>query len=200
MSREPDFRALVGEDMPPEEEQRLRRVHELLVEAGPMPELPPSLEEPSTEKRREHAGVFQLLPRRRVGAALALAAAIALFAFFGGYLAGYRHGGFTAQYTVPMNGTAGTAATAKIEIGKRDSHGNWPLQVKVDGLPKLKRGYYEMWLTRGKHRWTCGTFAVGGDTTKVRMTIPYDLRRGDGWIVTSQQPGQPSPGRTVLTT
>jgi hypothetical protein len=57
-----------------------------------------------------------------------------------------------------------------------------------------------MWLTRGKHRWTCGTFAVGGDTTKVRMTIPYDLRRGDGWIVTSQQPGQPSPGRTVLTT
>lgn len=200
MSRPPDFRTLVGEDLTPEEEQRLRRAHDLLVEAGPMAELPQSLEQPSLDKRSEHAGVFQLLPRRRVGAALALAAAIALFAFFGGYIAGYRHGGFTAQYTVPMNGTAGTAATAKIDIGKRDSHGNWPLEVEVSGLPKLKSGYYEMWLTRGKHHWTCGTFATSGEKTKVRMTIPYDLHRGDGWIVTEERPGEPHPGRTVLTT
>jgi hypothetical protein len=204
MSRAPDFHDLVGEGLSPEEEQRLRRAHELLVEAGPLPELPQSLEQPSPEKRperTEHAGVFQLLPRRRVGAALALAAAIALFAFFGGYIAGYRHNGFTSQFSVPMHGTAGVAATARIDIGKRDSHGNWPLQFEVNGLPRLKGGgYYTMWLTHGKHRWTCGTFASGGEKTKVRMTIPYDLRPGDGWIVTQELRGAPHPGRTVLTT
>jgi hypothetical protein len=32
------------------------------------------------------------------------------------------------------------------------------------------------------------------------MTIPYDLHRGDGWIVTRERPGMPRPGTTVLTT
>jgi Anti-sigma-K factor rskA len=204
VKREPDFRDLVGEDLPPEEEQRLRRTHELLLAAGPLPELPPELQEPSTERRRrsEGAGMFQLLPRRRVGAALALAAAIALVAFFGGYFAGYRHEGFTAQYAIPMHGTSGSTASAKIELGKRDSNGNWPLRVEVQGLPRLKNdAYYEMWLTRGNRRWTCGTFAGGGeDSVKVPMTIPYDLRRGDGWIVTVERLDVPERGRIVLTT
>ena len=38
----PDFDELVGE-LEPEEEARLRHVHELLVAAGPPPELPPAL-------------------------------------------------------------------------------------------------------------------------------------------------------------
>ena len=41
MSREPDFDALVGADVPGEERDRLRRAHELLVAAGPPPELAP---------------------------------------------------------------------------------------------------------------------------------------------------------------
>jgi hypothetical protein len=201
MRREPDFNELVGQGLPPEEERRLRRVHDLLLEAGPLPELPPSLEEPSLDDRRHRENPFQLLPRRRIGAALALAAALALIAFLGGYLVGYRHNGFTAQYSVPMHGINGLTASADIKIGKRDSLGNWPLELKASGLPKLNRGYYEMYLTRGKHRWTCGTFAGSGSkTSTVRLNIPYDLKRGDGWIVTAQLPGGPQRGRTVLTT
>ena len=204
MTREPDFNEFVGEDVPTEERERLRRAHDLLLAAGPMPELPPGLEEPSLGDRpaRLEENVYQLLPSRRTGAALALAAAIALIAFVGGYTVGFRHDGFATQYSVPLNAAPGLAASAKIQIGKRDSHGNWPLRVEAKGLPKLKNGgYYEMYLTTSKRRLTCGTFAGGGrSTVKVRLTVPYSFRGGDGWIVTKQLPGQATPGPIVLTT
>jgi hypothetical protein len=203
LTREPDFNELVGENVPAEERERLRRAHDLLLAAGPIPELPPGLEEPSVGNRPARLGenAYQLLPRRRTGAALALAAAIALIAFVGGYTAGFRHDGFATQYTVPMHGASGVAASAKIQIGKRDSYGNWPLRLEAKGLPKLKQGYYEMYLTHGKHNWTCGTFAGGGQSTvKVRLTVPYSFRNGDGWIVTKELPGHATPGPTVLTT
>ena len=208
MTQEPNFEELVGDDLTAEEEARLRRAHDLLLAAGPVPELPQGLEEPSIEPKAEPSpdrlgqDAFQLLPKRRVGAALALAAAIALFAFVGGYVAGFSRDGFSAQYSVPMHATGKLAASAKIEVAKRDSHGNYPLRLDVSGLPKLKQGgYYEMFLTRGKHVWTCGTFAAGGaEKVKVRLTIPYDLKNGDGWIVTKQLPGRPGLGPTVLTT
>lgn len=203
MTREPDFNELVGEDLPAAESDRLRRAHDLLLAAGPLPELPPGLAEPSLgeQRTRQDENVYQLLPRRRTGAALAIAAAIALIAFLGGYLSGYRHNGFTAQYSVPMHASAGLGGSAQIKIGERDSHGNLPLRVEVKGLPKLKAGYYEMYLTRGKHIWTCGTFTAGGQkTVKVMLSVPYDLQNGDGWVVTKQLPGRPTPGPTVLTT
>jgi hypothetical protein len=208
MTQEPNFEELVGNDLTAEEEARLRRAHDLLLAAGPVPELPQGLEEPSIEPKAEPSpdrlgqDAFQLLPKRRVGAALALAAVIALFAFVGGYVAGFSRDGFAAQYSVPMHATGKLAASAKIEIAKRDSRGNYPLRLNVSGLPKLKQGgYYEMFLTRGKKIWTCGTFAAGGaGKVKVRLTIPYDLKNGDGWIVTKQLPGRAGLGRTVLTT
>src|SRR5947207_1389298 len=43
MTKAPEFRELVGDEGTPEELERLRRVHELLVAAGPPPELPQSL-------------------------------------------------------------------------------------------------------------------------------------------------------------
>jgi hypothetical protein len=176
----------------------------MLLAAGAMPELPPSLEEPSIgaqQRPRREENVYQLLPRRRAGAALALAAAIALVAFVGGYVVGFRHDGFTAQYSVPMHGVAGVAASAKIQIASRDSNGNWPLRFEARGLPKLKTGYYEMFLTHGKQMFTCGTFAgAGAKTVKVRLNAPYQLQRGDGWIVVKELPGRPIPGPTVLTT
>jgi hypothetical protein len=204
MTREPDFNEVVGDDLTAEESARLRRAHDLLLAAGPVPELPPGLEEPTMGERAAplDENVYQLLPRRRAGAALALAAAIALVAFVGGYIAGFSHDGFKAQYSVPMHSASVTAASAKIEIGSRDSHGNWPLRLEVKGLPRLKGGgYYEMHLTRGKHSWTCGTFAGGGqETVKVRLTVPYNLKRGDGWTVTKELQSRPAPGPTVLTT
>jgi hypothetical protein len=204
LTREPDFNELVGEDVPAEERERLRSAHDLLLAAGPVPELPPGLEEPSFGDRpgRLNENAYQLLPRRRTGAALALAAAIALIAFVGGYVAGFRHDGFSAQYSVPLHAASGLAVSAKIQIGKRDSHGNWPLRVEARGLPKLKNGgYYEMYLTHGTRSLTCGTFAGGGPSTvKVRLTVPYSFHNGDGWIVTKQLPGHEKPGPTVLTT
>ena len=203
MIREPDFNELIGEDVPAEERERLRRAHDLLLAAGPLPELPPELEEPSLDRRSERLeeNVYQFLPRRRTGAALALAAAIALITFVGGYTAGFRHDGFSSQYTVAMHGVSGLAATAKIQIGTRDSHGNWPLRFEAKGLPTLKQGYYEMYLTHGKQTFTCGTLQGGGKSTvKVRLTAPYSFHKGDGWIVTKQLPGHTAPGPTVLTT
>ena len=202
-TREPDFRELVGEGLPADEEARLRRAHDLLIQAGPLPELPPELKEPSTERRERPSGVgvFQLLPRRRVGAALALAAAVALIAFLGGYVAGYRHNGFSSQYAVAMHAPAGGTATAEIKIAKRDSDGNWPMEVDVHGLPKIgSGGYYEMYLTRGKKWLTCGTFAAGGNPTTVRLNAPYEFKHGDGWVVVAKHLGAPSQGHIVLTT
>ena len=48
-----DFHDLVDtSDLTPEEEARLRRVHDLLIEAGPPPDLPPALEAPPTHPPR----------------------------------------------------------------------------------------------------------------------------------------------------
>ena len=44
MTRPPDFDELVGKEVPEHERERLKRTHELLVQAGPPPELSPALE------------------------------------------------------------------------------------------------------------------------------------------------------------
>ena len=194
----PDFRELVGDDLPEEERARLEQVHELLVAAGPPPELPPAIAELSSEPETVVA-----LPRRRAGALLALAAAIALVAVFGGYVAG-RNGSdkFSTFKSLPMHGTAiAQTASATIDLGDIDQSGNWPLRVELRNLPSLPRGaYYEMFLTKhGKPVATCGTFVTSGSSSTVRLNAPYSLKRYDGWVVTRHLPGsQANP--VVLTT
>ena len=197
MTGKPDFRDLVGEDLTPEERDRLEQVHELLIAAGPPPELPPALAEPSTELD-EPIG----LPCCRTGAVLALAAALALAAFLGGFIAGRTNGdNFNSVRAIPMHGVgAAQAASGTIDLGQLDSQGNWPLQVKVSHLPTPpKNGYYEMFLTRhGKIAATCGTFNVHGSTATVRLNAPYNLGRFDGWVVTLERPG--NNGHQVMLT
>jgi Anti-sigma-K factor rskA len=199
LSDKPEFRDLVGEDISPEESARLERVHELLVAAGPPPELPPSLVQPDLDPREESAVAF--LPRRRVGLMLGLAAAIALVAFVLGYVGGRAANKFPTAGKVAMHGTAlASNATATIQIGEVDSSGNWPLRLVVHGLKPLPQGqYYEMFLTRGgKRAATCGTFRISsGDS--VRLNAPYNLRRFDGWIVTLERPST-TTHPVVLTT
>jgi hypothetical protein len=189
MTDKPDLRELVGEDLSPEERARLERVHDLLVTAGPPPELPPQLVEPDLEPRDRSAVSF--LPRRRAGLMLGLAAAIALIAFLGGFIAGRAKDTFSTAFDVPMHGTARASnATATIHVGELDASGNWPLKLVVHGLKPLPKGqYYEMFLTRGgKRAATCGTFRIAsGDS--VRLNAPYSLRGFDGWIVTLERPG-----------
>jgi hypothetical protein len=202
MSDAPDFRELVGEDVPPEEAERLRRVHDLLVTAGPPPELPPHLQEP-VEPEKPRSSV-SYLPRRRAGLLLGIAAAIALTAFLGGYISGQRHAApFEAEFSLPMHGTAATSnASAVIHIGKLDSAGNWPLKIDLKNLPALPKGqYYEMFLSRGTNTRaaSCGTFRSAEGSDDVRLNAPYNLRRFNGWVVTRENPGS-GKHPVVLTT
>jgi hypothetical protein len=204
MTRE--FDDLVDTDeLDPLEEERLRRIHDLLVEAGPPPDLPPALEHPAAIPRDEDAEIvqFPLLPRRRAAVAVLIAAAISAIAFGGGYLLGHRgqDGDFSSTKVVPMRGAGN--ALASIRIGHRDSVGNWPMEMIVNGLPQQPnpRAYYSLYLTRnGKPVAPCGTFRVHGKTTRIRFTVPYKLTRFDGWVVTRQPAGVHTPGHVVLST
>jgi hypothetical protein len=177
-------------------------VHDLLVAAGPPPELSPALAEAP-----EVGGRVTFLPQRRRAALLLLAAALAAIAFGGGFLAGaFTHGGSTAStaIVVSMHGTrAAPNALASIRLQDVDAAGNWPMRLTVQGLPKLPDGgYYELYLTRHGHAAaSCGTFNVHGGRTVVRLNAPYRLNRFDGWVVTRHLPGRPDgASRPLLTT
>ena len=195
----PDFHDLVGDEGTPEELKRLRRVHDLLVAAGPPPELPPRLADAPGPGRSP--ALVAWLPRRRLEAALVAAAAVIAIAFAAGYLVGGRGPGFQAAHTVTMHGVGRVAAAASIEVGKKDAQGNWPLLVKVRGLrPLPPGGYYVLYLTKnGKPKASCGTFTVGGKLTTVRLSVPYQLWHYDGWVVEAYEPGK-GEGEPLLTT
>ena len=190
MTDTPNLRDLVGEDLPETERARLERVHELLVAAGPPPELPPKLVQPDLEPREQN---LEFLPRRRQGLMIAIAAAVGIAAFLGGFLAGRTKDSFgTPVFKVPMRGTAlAQNASATINVGKADEAGNWPLKLEVHGLKQLPKGqYYEMFLTKGhKPSASCGTFRVSTTGDTVRLNAPYNLRGFDGWVVTLERSG-----------
>jgi Anti-sigma-K factor rskA, C-terminal len=199
----PDFDDLVGTDLDPEDRERLRHAHDLLVAAGPLPELSPALER--TPGIEEEAEVVPFFNRRRHAALVVLAAAIALAVFGGGYLTGHeRSGGFAAERVIPMEATpaAPPGASASLTLGTKDDAGNWPMLVRVANLEKLPpRGYYALWLTKdGRPVAPCGTFVAAGRTTEIRLNAPYPLKRFDGWVLTLQKPKQHTPGRVLLTT
>jgi hypothetical protein len=182
VSDAPEFRDLIGEDLPPDERARLERVHEMLIAAGPPPELPPELEEApdgsGAARELEPIG----LPRRRVGAALALAAAIALIAFVGGYLAGHvrTNDNFESVRTIAL---ANDQAQATVRFGPRDANGNTPMLLKVEGLRKLPaEDYYTLYMTKGgKPIVVCGSFNVRGPrSTTLRFPVAYDPTEFDG--------------------
>ncbi len=192
-------------DLTPEDEAKLRRVHDMLVEAGPPPDLPPALEHPLAPQEAEVIE-YPLLARRRNAAIAIVAIAATLAAVAGGYAWGHtrsKPSSLTAERTVPMHGSAGRLGV--ITVGSPDKAGNWPMLVSVDGLPTQQnpRAYYELWLTRnGKPVAPCGGFRVHGNTTSVTLSVPYRLSRYDGWVVTAQQPAASDrgPGPVVLTT
>jgi hypothetical protein len=197
-----DFDELVGgEGLEPEDEARLRRVHELLVAAGPPPELPPALETYGFTERSGEIQQFPLLPRRRLVAAIVIAAALVAAAFGGGYLVGHRKGAsFETVRVITMRGSHG--ALASIQMGERDQAGNWQMRFNVSGLPEQKAGgYYNLYLVKnGKPVVVCGSFRVHNHTTSLTFTVPYKARRFQGWVVTRQAPGHHEPGPVVLTT
>jgi hypothetical protein len=204
----PDFDQLFGDEVSGAERERLRGVHDLLVAAGPPPELSPALESPPDVGGAGSGAKVLLFPRRRRAALLLIAAALAAAAFGGGYFAGGHGRGsgssFESLRAVQMHGTAAAPrnALATIELGKVDDAGNWPMLVTVQGLPVLgHRAYYELYLTRnGRIAAPCGTFTVHAGTTKVHLNAPYQLSRFDGWVVTKHVVGQSESNEPLLTT
>ena len=184
-----------------DEEERLRRVHDLLVQAGPPPDLPPGLERPPTAPAEPEVVQFPLLPRRRWPLVAVAAAALVVLAFGGGYLIGHaKPTSFATKRAVPMHGGN---AVALLRIAPKDSAGNWPMQLEVNNLPTQQdsRAYYELWLSRnGKPIAPCGTFRVNERTTTLRLSVPYKFKGFDGWVVTRQDAGKRDPGPVVLTT
>lgn len=182
MREPPDIRELIGDDVPDEQVDELRRVDRLLRSVPAPPSQVPA--------RLTQAVASLTLPtpfwsRRRVAVAVALAAALAA-GFFGiGRLT--SDPGVDARATVPMHATdAAPEAAAVVQVGERDEKsGNWELILEVTGLPKLPgERYYTLWLEKdGEYAATCGSFNVGEGTTTVRMTVSYRLSQFDAWVI-----------------
>jgi hypothetical protein len=199
-----DFRDLVDTTgLAPEEEARLRRAHDLLVQAGPPPDLPPALEAPPTQPADAEILQFPLLPRRRWALLAVAAATLALIGFGGGYFLGHaksKPSAFKTERVVAMHGRGD--ALAVLRIAAPDSVGNWPMEMEVSGLRRQpqRSALYELWLTKdGRPVAPCGTFRVHGKKTTIRFSVPYDLRRYGGWVVTAQPHDEAPPGPVVLT-
>jgi hypothetical protein len=171
----PDFDELVGNDVGAAERDRLERVHDLLVAAGP----PPEYVTPQP---------VELRSRRRRGSLLAIAAALAVAALaLGGALVDGSDG--PGVDAVSLDGTAAAAdASASLTIYALDTAGNWPMKLRVDGLPPAGDRPYELWLTRGgKLAALCGSFLTDEHGfAAVPMNAPYRFSDFDGWVVVEE--------------
>ena len=190
----PSFEDVVGEDLDPREVDRLRHTHDLLVAAGPPPELPPSLMSPPGSSARAETvrALPRGIPRRRLVASIVVAAALALVAFGAGFLVGNQDEptGWQTDFVLAMHGTsAAPASRASLDVAEADADGNWPMILTVRGLPPLPANErYELLLTRkGKPADSCGTFLVGGDKSEVYLNAPFKLRTYDGWAITRER-------------
>jgi hypothetical protein len=175
----PSFDDLVGTDLEPAERERLERVHDLLVTAGPPPEF-------------ESQARVVAFPRRRRGALLAIAAAFAVAVLA---LGGALVQGGDDTFVVSMAGTtAAPAASASLHVFQLDAAGNWPMEVSVEGLKPAASGRpYELWLTRdGKLEGLCGSFLTSASgSAVVPMNAPYRFDEYDGWVVVEEGSNTP---------
>ena len=200
MNREPTLDELIGTETTGEERARLRQVHEMLLDAGPPPELSPKLEAGPTLGMTLHRK--RALKRR---AMLLLAATLAVVGvFLAGYAVADRGGGGTSPVLrQALEGTAlAPQAQGTLEVwDSRD--GNWPMTLSVVGLKQLPpHSYYEVYLLRHGKPWgSCGTFRVQSPNpgvVTVTLTAPYTLRKGDSWVVTLPGAHGTEPGKPVL--
>lgn len=205
MNREPTLNDLIGDEATGAERERLQHAHDMLLEAGPPPELSETLETGPT------LAMTLGKPKRttKSRAMLLLAAALLLtVVFLGGYTLGGNGSG------KPVNGLALTQALqgtklvpqaqGTLEVWNSQDGKNWPMTLTVVGLPQLApNAHYEVYLLRhGRLGGSCGAFRVGStnaqDPVTVRLTSPYELERGDKWVVTRPGRGGTEPGVTVL--
>src|SRR5260221_334334 len=140
MTRPPDFDELLGADVAHDERERLRRVHELLLEAGPPPEVSPEIAYgPTLGTTLSRRGSGRV--RRRV---LLLAAAVLVLAiaFLGGYLAGNGGGrGPPSRTPLKLSGaTAAPGAPAALPVGPPAPPRHRPVKVAPTRPPEAAAG------------------------------------------------------------
>jgi hypothetical protein len=174
--RPPDFDDLVGGEVEGAERERLRRVHDLLVAAGPAPEV--------SQRGAPAPDVVPLRRRRRRGALLALAAALGVAVVFTIGLVAAVGDDPGVDRVVALSGPSG--ASASLEIFEADEAGNWPMLIDVRDLePSTDGDLFELWLTKnGKPAALCGSFLTDPDgRAVVPMNAPWRLGDFDGWVV-----------------
>jgi hypothetical protein len=204
VSRKPPLDELIGSEATGAERESLQRAHELLLQAGPPPELPDTLEAGPTLKMT--LGKERRPTKSR--AMLLLAAAVAvLVVFLGGYTLGGNGGGSHSHPSLLSQALKGTAlapqAQGTLEVWNSNDGHNWPMTLTVVGLPQLQpHSYYEVYLFRhGRLGGSCGLFRVGSSSqapVTVTLTSPYELQKGDSWVVTRPGQGGMEPGQMVL--
>jgi hypothetical protein len=203
VTQPPDFDDLIGVDVDPGERERLHRVHELLVRAGPPAELTPEMDAGPTLAMTLGRSTRRWVTRRVT--LLAAAVVVLASAFLGGYIAGNGQNGdgLSSGRVLKLAGTTNAPeALASLRILPVDASGNWPMKLYATGLPTLpRRGYYEVYLVRdGKPLAPCGTFLVKSPKSGVSVWLnaPYRLRQGDSWVVTRHLWGSRDAGPVVL--
>ena len=174
-SRPPEFDDLLGPEVAGEERERLRRVHDLLIEAGPPPDV-----------SRRSAPDTNVVPLRRPrrGALVALAATLATAAAFTIGLVVATGDDPAVDRVIAMSGPSG--ASASLEVFELDEAGNWPMLLDVRGLePAADGDRFELWLTKdGKPTALCGSFLTNDDGRAiVSMNAPWRFSDFDGWAV-----------------
>lgn len=194
----PQLEELIDIDVSRLERDRLRHAHQALLQAGALPELPLSLQQPPvvTVRRRFPTRLPAGTPLHY----LAAAAAVLALAASGTILGLSRGPTKTLPETIAMHPTtAAPRASATLTIGSRDRAGNLPITLHVSGLPALARGsFYEMYLTNESYLVAgCGTFKTDGGTTVVHLNVPYRLGEYSGWTITPAGRHQNQP---LLTT
>ena len=185
------FDVLVGEEPEGAERERLRTVHDLLVEAGPPPELTPHIAAGPTLNMT--LGRVRTLAKSRRRVIVPAVAAAVLLALILGLSLGGGGEGLTA---IPLKGTAAEPNAAGTLALLAATKNTQPMVVNVHGL---EPGTYAVYLVHNGRSWEkCGTFKVtslaGGRPATINS--PYRARAGDTWVVT--RPTATGRGAKVL--
>ena len=192
-----------GSGLTPDELRRLRGVHDLLVAAGPPPDLPAALAEAPQPARAEVVPIASRRERSRRTVFGLIAAAVAVVCFGGGYLLGDRSGGSEVVRVVPMQGVVQQGARASVSLRAEERGGNFPMELEVTGLqPSSDHSYYELFVLRnGKPSFPCVGFKAHAGTTTVHFNVPYELDESTELVVTVIARGKsPWPGHVVMKT
>ena len=172
------FDELIDAEPAGAERERLRNVHELLLEAGPPPELTPELSSgPTLDMTLGRVRRMTSSRRRMLNPPLA-AALIAL-------IIGINVTGSGQEIVaIPLQGTvAAPHAKGALNVLPAEAH-TQPMVVDVQGLD---RGLYAVYLVHKGRAWEkCGTFTVTNPAGQRPTTInsPYLAKGGDQWVVT----------------